>query len=80
MKRQIVNEIYRAFVLLGAGHDLLAPVGSFCDSLPDKDVLAELKAWNTWKAEEIKGRIEHYEISFPRSDCSLSSGQKTTQE
>lgn len=61
--RDIVGEIYRAFVLLGAESDLLGTIGSWGDSLPDADVLARLQAWNDATKREIEGRIEHYEIS-----------------
>jgi len=59
MPRAIINELYRAFVLLGAKMDLLGTVGSWEDSLPDKDVLSNLKAWNKATLEELKQRIEH---------------------
>jgi hypothetical protein len=79
MNRQIVNEIYRAFVLLGAKHDLLGVVGSIDSSLPDEDVFAEIKAWNERHHEEIKDRIEHYEISSPLSDYIPSVGRENSQ-
>ena len=60
---EIVTELYRTLVLLGAGFDLLGTVGSWGDSLSDKDVLDNLKAWNTGTAQELISRIEHYEIS-----------------
>ena len=59
MNREIVNEIYRAFALLGAEADLLGTVGSWGDSLPDEHVLANLRAWNNVTLKELKGRIEH---------------------
>jgi hypothetical protein len=70
VNREIVDEIYRAFVLLGAEQDLLGTVGSLGDSLPDADVLANLGAWNKATATELKQRIEHYEMTGPRSACS----------
>ncbi len=63
---EIIGEIYRSLVLLGADSELLGSVGSWKDSLPDSDVLAGLQAWNKATAGEIKGRIEHYEVSCPR--------------
>jgi hypothetical protein len=57
---QIVSEIYRSLVLLGAGSDLLGAVGSWGNSLPESDVLSELRAWNDATVAEVKGRITHY--------------------
>lgn len=57
------NEIYKAFVLLGAQHDLLCTIGSIDDSLSDEDVISGLIFWNEATKNEIKGRIEHYDIS-----------------
>jgi hypothetical protein len=54
-------EIYKAFVLLGAKHDLLGTIGSISDSLDDSDVIENLKGWNNSMLEEVRGRIEHYE-------------------
>jgi hypothetical protein len=62
---EIVNEIYRALVLLGAGNDLLGTVGSWGDSLTESSVLCGLRAWNSATLAEVKGRIGHYEISYP---------------
>jgi hypothetical protein len=66
IKREIINELYRAFVLLGAKMDLLGTVGSWKDSLPDQDVLSSLRAWNSSTLEELKQRIEHYGTSCHR--------------
>lgn len=63
MSPEIKTEIYKALVLLGAGHDLLGTVGSIDDSLLDDDVLANLHAWNNATLKEIKDRIKHYETS-----------------
>jgi len=59
---EIVTELYRTLVLLGAGSDLLGTVGSWGDSLSDADVLCNLRAWNSATLQELTGRIEHYEI------------------
>jgi hypothetical protein len=66
--REIVQEIYRTLVLLGADSGLLGTVGSWGDSLPDSDVLENLRAWNSTTAQEIIGRIEHYETSSRRGE------------
>ena len=63
VNHEIVNEIYRAFVLLGAESDLLGTVGSWGDSLSEEDVLSGLRCWNEATLKEIRLRIEHYEIS-----------------
>jgi len=67
MDREIIGELYRALVLLGAQADLLGTVGSWKDCLPDEDVLSGLRAWNEDHLKTLKGRIGHYEISCPRS-------------
>jgi hypothetical protein len=66
LHRQIVNELYRTLVLLGADHGLLGTVASWGEELPDEDVVANLQAWNYATEEEIKQRIEHYGISSHR--------------
>lgn len=64
MNREIIRELYCALALLGADNGLLGAVGSWGESLPDEDVLANLKGWNEATLAEIKGRIEHYETSY----------------
>lgn len=64
--REIVQELYRTLVLLGADNGLLGTVGSWGDSLSDEDVLENLRAWNDATMQEIKQRIEHYESSSLR--------------
>ncbi len=59
---EIVSELYRALVLLGAQSNLLGIVGSWGD-LPEAEVLSGLKAWNGHAFDEIKARTEHYEVS-----------------
>ena len=66
LNREVVGELYRTLVLLGAESDLLGTVGSWGDSLPDEDVLANLRQWNQATLQQITQRIEHYEISSPR--------------
>jgi hypothetical protein len=63
INREIVRELYRSLVLLGADNDLLGTVGSWGDSLPDEDVLANLQGWNEATLSEARQRIEHCEIS-----------------
>jgi hypothetical protein len=79
-EREIIGELYRAFVLLGAESDLLGTVGSWRDSLPDQDVLSGLKAWNDGRLAKIKACIEHYEVSCPRWDCSQDEDPRTSAE
>ena len=64
-QREIVLELYRSLVLLGAQSDLLGTVGSWGDGLPEDDVLTGIQAWNRGTLKEIVERIEHYEISVP---------------
>jgi hypothetical protein len=48
----IKDEISRALVLLGADRELLETVGSWGETLPDKEVLRLLKEWNARKLAE----------------------------
>jgi hypothetical protein len=76
LNRDVVNELYRTLVLLGADNDLLGTVGSWGNSLPDEDVLANLQGWNEATLTETKQRIEHYEMSCRR----LAYNQVEAQE
>lgn len=69
MERQIILEIYKSLVLLGVDFKLLSAVGSWKDSLPDNDVLQNIKGWNEATLSEIKERIEHYEMPCPHQVC-----------
>ena len=64
--REIIEELYRTLVLLGADDGLLGTVGSWGDSLPDKDVLAGLRGWNQATLKETTARIKHCEMTFHR--------------
>lgn len=66
---QIINELYRSLVLLGASNDLLGTVASWGRDLPENDVLANLRGWNDATEVEIKQRIEHCEKSSRLSGC-----------
>jgi hypothetical protein len=66
--RAIILEVYRAFVLLGAKSDLLGTIGSWEESLPDADVLANLKGWNEATFLELKDRKRHYEVACPHRE------------
>jgi hypothetical protein len=80
MNREIIGEIYRALVLLGADNGLLGTVGSWRDSLPDEDVLCGLKAWNRATVAEIKARIGHYEVSYPHTGYTPGAAPRTSAE
>lgn len=73
--REIMDEIYRALVLLGAESDLLGVIGSWRESLPNEDVLAEIRAWNEATLRESKARIEHCEMSSHRLAYSQTEGR-----
>jgi hypothetical protein len=75
LNREIVRELYRSFTLLGADNGLLGTVGSWGESLPDEDVLSNLKGWNEATLKESKERIEHYEMTYPRLAYSQVEGQ-----
>jgi hypothetical protein len=74
--QEIVGELYRALVLLGADSGLLGTVGSWGDSLPDEDVLANLRGWNQATLKETTVRIEHYETSSHRQAYSPDEAQQ----
>ena len=74
---EIRSELYRTLVLLGADNGLLGTIGSWGDSLPDDDVLANLKRWNEGTLTEITARIAHYEISCPHPARIRAEGQRT---
>lgn len=80
LNREIVTELYRTLVLLGADHALLGTVGSWGNSLPEGDVLDNLKAWNQETLKETTARIEHYELScsdqvYSQVEVHQSAGQ-----
>jgi len=54
IEQQIRAEIYRAFELLGADRELLGTIGSWGDTLDDKEILRLLKEWNTDEARREK--------------------------
>ncbi len=80
VRREIINELYHAFVLLGAEADLLGTVASWKDSLPDRDVLLNLKAWNKATLEELRQRIEHYGMSCHLPADSRGEGRQTVPQ
>lgn len=79
MNHEIKDELYRSLVLLGADDGLLGTVASWGDSLPDGDVLANLKGWNESATAEVRGRIEHYEMSFHRPAYTPVAAQKSAR-
>ena len=79
MNQEVKDELYRSLVLLGADDGLLGTVASWGDSLPDEDVLANLKGWNEATTAEVKGRIEHYEMSFRRPAYTPVEAQKSAR-
>ena len=78
--REIISELYRALVLLGADSGLLGIIGSWCANLPAKDVLCGLKTWNDASVTEIKERIEHYETSYRRRADNQAEAPRTAAE
>ncbi len=77
LNREIIRELYRALVLLNADDGLLGTIGSWGSSLPDEDVLANLKGWNEATRKEATERIEHYEKSFRRQAYIPGADQRT---
>jgi hypothetical protein len=76
INREIVGEICRAFVLLGAENDLLGTVGSWGDSLPESIVLADLQAWNDATLKELRDRISQIQTSCPLPSDIQTGDQK----
>ena len=64
--QEIVQELYRTLVLLGAEPDVLGAVGSWGNSLPEEDVLARLQTWNHATQNSLSRRTAHYEATFCR--------------
>jgi hypothetical protein len=64
--QEIVQELYRTLILLGAEPDVLGAVGSWGNSLPEADVLASLQAWNLATQNKLSRRTAHYEATFYR--------------
>ena len=48
IKAEIAVEMYEAARRLGARSDLLRIIGSYGDTLPDEEVLDQLRQWN-WR-------------------------------
>lgn len=77
MDKSLAEEIYRAFVLLGADFSLLGSIGSIGDTLTEEEAAIEVGGWNKGTLQEIKGRIEHFETCFLRHENIPSEGQQT---
>ena len=80
LNREIVLEVYHSLALLGADFKILCAIGSWGSSLPDHDVLSEIRAWNSATMQDLKERIEYYETSPLHCVCSPSGGLKTSAE
>jgi hypothetical protein len=80
VNREVVGELYRTLVLLGADNDLLGTIGSWGGSLPDSDVLANLKGWNEETLKEITQRIEHYGMSSLRPSYNRVEAERTAPQ
>lgn len=56
-------EIFRAFKRLGADRELLSIIGSWGDTLDDKEVLSLLKEWNMDKAKRAAIEVLYRQIA-----------------
>ena len=54
MERELRQELYLAFVLLGADDLLAGAVRAWRDGAPGSEALADLRNWNEAKLSEIK--------------------------
>lgn len=57
IETEIISEINKSLILLGAKSDLIGTISSWKDTLSDEQVLASLKSWNQATKEELKERI-----------------------
>ena len=71
---RIVAEVYRAIELLGGQSDLLALIGSWGDTMPDGEVLAELRAWNDDKLKELEERVAFLRSVQEQRDANAARG------
>jgi hypothetical protein len=51
---EIKLEILRTLILLGGDPILLGAIESWCNGLPEQEILADLRNWNEAKALELK--------------------------
>ena len=51
-KHRIIKEFYKTIEILGGMSDILSIIGSYSDTLSDKEILDELKAWNKIYSKE----------------------------
>ena len=72
----IMGEIYRACEILGGDFLLLSAIGSWGDTLPDVDVLANLSGWN--RDHDPKACKPPDGISGRRTLCSLDADPQMT--
>jgi len=63
MDQEIIQEIIRSLVLLGAKSDLLGSVCSWGDTIEDNEVLAGIKACNDEIARQLHHRLRSAENS-----------------
>lgn len=76
----IKAELCLALHFLGAGHDLIGTVGSWHDSISDRDVLDGLRTWNDANSSNAKACIDYYETVRRHPVCTRAEGQKRKPE
>ena len=54
---EIISEIIKSTILLGAKSDLTGTIASWGDTQTDSETLINLKSWNKWKENELKERL-----------------------
>ena len=77
MNREIILELYRTLLLLGADHQLLGTVGSWADGLDETEVLSNLTAWNEATSRELKYRTESAEALCSHPAYSQDAARKS---
>ena len=55
---KIVGELCKSISLLGGKSDLIGTISSWGDTLSESEVLALIKDWNDFTANELKERID----------------------
>lgn len=80
IKNKIIWELKKSVELLGATYGLLCIVGSYMDTLSDKEILAELEGWNKATQKE-KGDIKEKTLLLKCPDCKkfIDLGEKACE-
>lgn len=56
-RKEVKNELYKAFKRLGATHELLCIIGSWGEEISEEESLEDLKYWNKVKKSELCDKV-----------------------